>query len=37
LESVTKIISIREIIGQGKTEEIRYYTAPQKYLQDYAA
>ena len=25
LESVTKIISIREIIGQGKTEETRYY------------
>ena len=25
LESVTKIISIREIIGQGTTEEIRYY------------
>jgi predicted transposase YbfD/YdcC len=25
LESVTKIVSIREIIGRGTTEEIRYY------------
>ena len=25
LESVTKVVSIREILGQGTTEEIRYY------------
>ena len=25
MESVTKVVSIREILGQGTTEEIRYY------------